>query len=462
MARWVLFLAALFIGMWPARAGETAATDFQVRAFTLSSGLHVIIAKAPQVPERTPRAYVGLYVGSGWVEETALGEAHFIEHVVANAPMSATVPALPATGQTLAANAVTKPNYTVFVRTVSPEGLEAAVRSRLARIGNVVADPQVFDREKIRVTDELAKTRPPYAAYKILDAYARHRPPALDTEIATVRATSLTGLWIAVRRAYVPARATLVVAGDVDPDRTADIVRHSADLLGLARPSATKLPLPVAPIDLRQPPLVIARNDASDDYVAALGFQPRRNGRDALTLLVLDQLLLADPAGKPDAEGVAHSDLSPFAIRLAARTGSSQVSDAKDSRWGAPLFADGDPAFYSIVFHLPAAVAPGTISSAVTATLRDIRRNGASDAAIGAAKQRLAAYYPRWFLEPDFRIVSDHLAALEMSGQDPATLNDLPRGIAAVDPNMVRRMLDRMIAAPRLLVVVTPKITKAS
>ncbi len=456
----MLVLAALLVSVLESPAPAYTSDNLQVRTIEFPSGLRAVLVRTPAVPEREARAYVGIYTSYGSMDETALGEAHLIEHVVANSPPTAEIPAFPEQAKSFASNAATKPNYSSFFLTVSPEGLESAIYSRLTRIGRIVEQPEILKREKERVVQELKRGRrsATYSAYKALEALAKGEAPALDAEIAAVQAAEPNRIFSLIRSAYRPSRSVLVIAGDIDLDGTATLIRRAADELELDElvASADSALLEHVP-SFRAEPLVLRQN-LPEAFSVAIGFpRPTFASGDLIAFMVLDQLLLGgrDPFSSPP--NIARSDGSPLASRLGGSLQGSGFWDGKERRWGVPLFAEGDPSLYTIVFSSRVALSPDEVLKALRRSLLDVRRQSMSDAEIEAAKRHFATFYRAWLLEPDLRIVSDHLAALALLGNDPAELNGLLDRIMAVEPDEVRGVMDEhLISATPLVAILVP------
>jgi hypothetical protein len=80
-----------------------------------------------------------------------------------------------------------------------------------------------------------------------------------------------------------------------------------------------------------------------------------------------------------------------------------------------------------------------------------------SDAAVDAAKAKLADFYGRWMLEPDYRILGDHLIAYYASGLSPDQIKEVPARIRRLRPAQVRAAFDRHLLRVEPLVVVLPR-----
>jgi predicted Zn-dependent peptidase len=461
-------LAAALLVLTPAAARPQAAPRIttqveqtMLRSFHLASGLAVVLARTPAVPGREPRAYVGSYVEFGLADESFPGEAHLLEHLVANSPPAIAGPASPEGMKSFQGNALTKPHHTSFLRTISPDGLAAAIHSRLARIGRVAADTAVLERQRTRVLDELTRSAgsPAYRAYVALNGRLRGQGGTLDEELDAVRRVGLAPLLAVVERAYVPERGALVVAGDIELDSTEALVREAAARLGLDR-AGGRVPGKVSErtLDFSRRAATLPQN-APGIFSGAVGFlQPNPGEADFLPFLVLDQLLLGGREPEVDPHEAERSVDSPLARGLAAALRAEEVSDQREPRWGAPIYAEGDPWLYAISFRLRRQVGDGALVRRVRDVLRTIREEGMSDEQVAAARDRLAGFYDRYLMESDLRILSDHLAAAVLRGRNPAEAIRLPSAIREVTASDVRRVMDqRLLRGPAAAVVLVPR-----
>jgi predicted Zn-dependent peptidase len=81
-----------------------------------------------------------------------------------------------------------------------------------------------------------------------------------------------------------------------------------------------------------------------------------------------------------------------------------------------------------------------------------------SDEVINAAKENLASFYERWFFEPTYRVLADHLMAFATTGRDPNDVKLIPSMIRQVKPSAVRAAMKRyFIDAPSNVVILPPE-----
>ena len=452
--RFGLILCAVAFGVAAQPAAAASVDEIEIRAEKLASGVRLIVARTPAVTSQEPRAYVASYVDFGTMDEQVPGEAHLIEHVLANSPASVPAPPAPSDAKSFEGNALTKPNHTSFVVVVSPNSLERWIHSRLSILGRRQDDAEVYRKEVGRVVAELNRARSgSYLAYKALHAMARGQPPRLTDEIAWTERVVEARVRDTIRHKYRPSSGVLVVAGDIDPERTIAIARAAEQRLRLE-------PEPKAVPARRDPQLrgglsrVIRSQNLGTATVAGLAWpQPSAGSRDFLAFLIADQLMLG---GRTDPTKVQRSDASPLATRLNASLGATGVEDARDPMWGAPPMADLDPSLYVVQFSSQRNLEPKQVRAAASSALRQIRRTGLSDARIEEAREALAKFYEAWLLEPTYRILADHLAAFAFDGRNPEEVKRIPAMIRGIAPDAVRRAFDRHLLRSEPLVVVLP------
>lgn len=440
----------------PAAAQLTPLGQLEIAAETLPSGLRVVLAKTPPVQGQEPRVYVGSYIFHGVMQEERLGWAHLMEHVAANNRSAIPGPAVPEGVEAFNGNALARPYYTSFVLIAPPAMLPAVVHGRMARVGKMQDDPAIFTRELGRLVAELERdASSQYSAYSALVALARGERAGVAEELQSVQAASQPAVRTMMEKHYRPENAALVVVGDIDVNEARAAVLTAAAKLGWnARLSPEPLQGPSLPRLLTGKAAVVSNQNKGDHTIVGIGWpKPRTGARDQVALLVADQLLLG---GRDDPRNPKRSDASPLGRRLSERLRASALWDRVDN-WATPPLAETGPALQAIIFNTDMNPAPSEVDQTLRQALSEIRRTEMSDAAIEAAKEKLARFYEGWLFEPDYRILGDHLIAYYASGLDPRGVTDIPTAIRQVRAGAVRAALDRHLREVRPLVVVLPK-----
>lgn len=434
-----------------------AVREISIFSETLPSGYRVVIARTPPVAGRAPRIYVGSYVLHGSMQETQAGLAHLMEHVVANNRTTITGPRRPDSVNYFEGNALTRPFYTSFVSVLPAPLLASTVHSRMARAGRAENDSTVFATQVGRVLAELERDmNGQFPAYKSLVAITTGQSPRLSEELDLIRATKRDALAAIIDKIYKPKNAVIVVAGDLNIDSTRVIIHEADARLGLGELHAGLLAKEKSPTFRLNQSAVIEHQNRTKRYVVAVGWaKPALGDRDQFALLVADELLL----GHGDSvEDPTRNQSSPAAIRLARSLGGSSFWDGRAGSWGAPDLVDTGPGLNAIVFSTDGDLTTSQVRDSVTNMLRDIRRSGMSDESINSVKESLASFYERWFFEPTYRILADHLMAYAVSGRDPNEVKLIPSRIRELKPAAVRSAFDRyFINAPLNVVILPPE-----
>jgi predicted Zn-dependent peptidase len=428
----------------------------QIVSEQLPSGYRVVVARTPPVAGREPRIYVGSYVLHGSIQETRSGIAHFMEHVVANNRSTIAGPARPEGAKFFDANALTRPYYTSFVTVVPSALLASTVHSRMARMGRVENDSQVFVTEKGRVLAEVERDMSgKYPAYKALVALALGKSPRIADELDIVRNTNSEELARTIAPIYRPHDAVFVVAGDLDIDSTLALVRATDARLKLAEiRSGSKAANQNPKLRMGMTEVITGQNRSNQTIVAVGWEKPALGQTDQIPVLIADQLLLGRGS---DVDDPVRSNDSPLAVRLARSLGGSAFGDGRSSKWQAPEIIDTGPSIHAVVFATDRIVTVEEVRDSVIAALRDIKQNAMNDAMIGAAKESLASFYERWFFEPTYRILGDHLMAYVATGRDPNNVKLIPTQIRRVRAGAVRDAFDRyFLQAPANIVILPP------
>jgi zinc protease len=216
----VVTLAALAFGLAATAAEEPGPAGSSLR---LANGLDVEIRPLPGAKQV---AVLTLYrVGGDHDPEGRSGLAHLVEHLYTTCAAGAT-PAR--TAEAFAAlylnawNAQTGDLYTVYATVVAPDRLEAELADAAARMGDLRIEQADLDREKPRLTAEVANMFggiPALAAQNFAREMLRPTPRGgrrggLPEHVAKITLDEVRDRW---GRLYKPANARLVLAGAVDP-----------------------------------------------------------------------------------------------------------------------------------------------------------------------------------------------------------------------------------------------------
>ena len=224
---------AIAQGTPAAEPSPVTGLQIETRYFTLPNGLKVVMSREPSVPTAT----VGVYYGIGFrIEPQArTGFAHLFEHLMfqgsANAPKGTFIGSINSAGGTL--NGSTRFDYTNYFEVVPSNALEQVLWLEADRMARPVINQEVLANQQGVVANEVKVNvlNQPYGGWPWLDMpqlanenwYNAHNfyGELEDLEAATVEDASDF-----FQSFYRPNNAVLVVAGDIDYDRTRAMVER--------------------------------------------------------------------------------------------------------------------------------------------------------------------------------------------------------------------------------------------
>ncbi|HEY4745728.1 MAG TPA: pitrilysin family protein, partial [Desulfuromonadaceae bacterium] len=220
--RVLLAIAATLCVLLPAVA--FAGADPPLRA-TLENGLRVVIVRNTLAPV----AAVQMNYLVGGVESPAgfPGMAHAVEHMMfrGSSGLSADQLATISTALGGRCNAETRQTVTRYFCTVPTEGLETMLRVEAARMGDILATETLWGEERGALEQEVDQdlSEPDYLLFAHLTRKLFAGTPYAREPLGT-RASFQQTTGAMLRRFhhdwYAPNNAVLVIAGDVEPDRT--------------------------------------------------------------------------------------------------------------------------------------------------------------------------------------------------------------------------------------------------
>lgn len=286
-----------------ATAIATAVPAAEVTSFALPNGLQAVVIEDHRAPVVVNMVWYR--VGSADEVPGRSGIAHFLEHLMfqgtGNLAPGEFSDRVEATGGS--DNAFTSYDYTAYFQRVAASELDGMLRMEADRMvglkltaEDVATERDVIIQERAQRTDSnpgALLTEQMNAALYLNHPYGRpvigwkHEMEALGQEDA-----------VAFYRAnYAPNNATLVIAGDVEPEAVKVLVeRHFGALPPSDAIAARQRPAEPPPLAPRRIALVDAR--VSEPYVTRSYLAPERNPGDqrkAAALVLLAELLGGNP-----------------------------------------------------------------------------------------------------------------------------------------------------------------------
>lgn len=255
----------------------------------LANGLQVLSRRLRHAPVVCSMVWYG--VGSRNETAGQTGISHFLEHMMFKGtprfPCGALEEGVKARGGMW--NAFTSYDYTAYYEVLPARHLEYGLEMEADRMVNMTFDPDLTVRERgIILSEREGRENNPY--FWLFEAFMQeayrlfpYRHPVLGYK-EDIRSITAEGLTAHYRRYYRPNNATLVVVGDVEPDRLVELAEKH---FGAIPPG-----LPVEPLTLQEPEQkelrrVVVRRPGPHPYFL-MGYKIPGAGhpdRPALTLL---------------------------------------------------------------------------------------------------------------------------------------------------------------------------------
>lgn len=200
-----------------------------VASFTLDNGLNVVVIPDHRAPVVTQMIWY--HVGSADEGPGKTGIAHFLEHLMfkgtKNHPIgefSAQVAAIG--GQE---NAFTSYDYTAYFQRVASDALEMVMSYEADRMANLILDEEAVKTEREVIIEERrmrVDSNPAAMLMENTDGVLFYNHPYRNPVIGWRQELEKLGLEDAINfyeQYYTPNNATLIITGDVTPERVRDL-----------------------------------------------------------------------------------------------------------------------------------------------------------------------------------------------------------------------------------------------
>ncbi|TPF74650.1 insulinase family protein [Brucella gallinifaecis] len=224
-----------------------------VSSFTLENGLKVVVIPDHRAPVVTQMIWY--HVGSADEAPGKSGIAHFLEHLMFKG--TRTYPAGEFSAKIAAIggreNAFTSYDYTAYFQRVAPEALEMVMGYESDRMANLVLDEEAVTTEREVILEERrmrVDSNPAAMLMENTDAVLFYNHPYRVPVIGWQQEMEKLSLKDAIdfyQQYYTPNNATLVITGDVTPERVRELVMQTwakipkrAEILPRERPQEPK------------------------------------------------------------------------------------------------------------------------------------------------------------------------------------------------------------------------------
>ncbi len=232
-ARTILAVSLLFAGFFltPAHALERVKPDIPVYEYKLDNGLKILVKQ----DKRAPIAVVQLWykVGSSYEPNGLTGISHVVEHMMFKGtekyPTGEFNRIIAENGAE--DNAFTAQDYTAYYQIIAADRLDVAFELESDRVRNLTLPPEEFKKEievvkeerRWRTEDKPARlTREQFEAVAFLNS--PYKNPVIGW-MTDLNALTVQDLRTWYERWYAPNNATLIVVGDVDPEKVYELAK---------------------------------------------------------------------------------------------------------------------------------------------------------------------------------------------------------------------------------------------
>ncbi len=207
-----------------------SASNGIVRA-RLDNGLRVVIVRNQLAPAAT--TVMTYRVGANETPPGFPGTAHALEHMMFRGSPGLSSAQLSSISAAMGAdfNAVTRQTATQYFFTVPADYLDVALRIQSIRMRGILTTPELWQKERGAIEQEVAQdlSNPQYIFYRKLIAQMFAGTPYAHDGLGTRESfnkTTAEDLHRFYRDWYAPNNATLVIVGDIDPQKTLEQVRE--------------------------------------------------------------------------------------------------------------------------------------------------------------------------------------------------------------------------------------------
>ncbi|MGI8705558.1 MAG: M16 family metallopeptidase [Sphingomicrobium sp.] len=399
--------------------------------YTLPNGLKVVIAREATAPTAT----VGVYYGIGFRIEPRdrTGFAHLFEHLMfqgsQNAPKGTFIGAITNAGGVL--NGSTRFDFTNYYEVVPKNALERILWLEADRMARPVINQTVLENQQGVVTNEVKVNviNQPYGGWPWLDMpqvanVNWHNAHNFYGELDDLQAATVQDSTQFFRSFYSPNNAVLVIAGDIDPALTREMVqRYFAGIPAGPPPNFPDISEPVQ----TEPRVQVKKDPLAPKPAYTVAWHvPERNTPEWYAMGLLDQMLVQGQ----------DSRLYQKLVREAAITG--EVDGGINIGLG-NMFNYRGPMLWTVAFVHDANKSRQQIDTALAEVIERVRTTPVTPEELERAKTKVrASLYDNINPATRFGMV-DLLAVGALWENDPSWVNRLEAGFDAVTPELLMK-----------------------
>jgi len=430
-----------------ATAGTTASKPLvDVVYRKLENGLKVVLAPDPSVPSTT----IGVYYGVGWRVEPKdrTGYAHLFEHLMfqgsANLGKGEFLKLIEGNGGVL--NGSTRWDYTNYYEVVPSHLTETVLWAEADRMKSLALTPEMLKNQQDVVINEVKVNvlNQPYGGFMWLDMpqaafsnwYNAHN---FYGDLDHLKAATLEEAETFRQQYYAPGNAVLVVAGDIDVEKTwAWVQKYFGDIK--ARPTG-QMP------DISEPEQTAEKVVRRTDPLAprpGLAFAykvPPRGTPEWYAFGMIESLL----QGGDDAR---------LTQKLVREKGYTDGVMGGINPFLGGMFTYNGPMLMTFGLVHDASIAPETIMQDVDAVINQLREQPVPQSELDRIRTRLrSGLYDMVGSSTRFSLM-DLLASFALFEDDPAQVNRIEQGFAAVTPELIQETARKYLAPERRTVLI--------
>jgi zinc protease len=433
LAAAVLTVAALGSGAGAAQpraaAAKPAGLSVETQYYTLPNGLKVVLSRDPSVPTAT----VGVYYGIGFRIEprNRTGFAHLFEHLMfqgsANAPKGAFDKIIYNNGGVN--NGSTRFDFTNYYEVVPSNALESVLWVEGDRMRGLDLTPAALANQQGVVANEVKVNvlNQPYGGWPWIDMPMLantnwHNSHNFYGELKDLEAATAADAKTFFDSFYRPNNAVLVVAGDIDYERT----RSMVDRYFRGVPAGPKVALP----DIREPRQTAEKFKVRPDPLAprpaftAAWHVPERGTKEWYAMGLLDQILVQGQDSRLYQKMVRDTGIAG-GVQGGMNVGLGNMYNYRG------------PMLWTVAFIHDPAKSREEITSALNSVIEDVRTKPVAAAELDRARTKIRSNLYN-LADPSTRFgLVDLLAVGAMWEDDPNWVNRLEAGFDAVTPELL-------------------------
>ncbi len=339
-------------------------------------------------------------------------------------------------------NGYTWIDQTTYFETVAADALDLALHIESERMTECVYDPEEFESERTVIISELQGNENNPAYLLGVDVAAAAFPdhpygwPTIGW-LADLETMTRDDLYSHYRYYYVPNNATLVVAGDIDPEEAlANIEQRFGHIEPGERPAPARAPEPQQEAEQR----VVVERPGTTRYLEVVYHAPAFADEDFIPLFVADAVLSGGKGINLWAGGFGRNarTTSPLYQALVEPELVAGVSSA--------LLPTERPYLYGVSATVREGVSEGAVEEALFAALDAQAQSAPSDHALRKAKNQLLA---QMAFDDEGVTRTGHQLGYFSTIADWKRLDRLHEEIEAVTAEQVREVVARRLAPKR-------------